>query len=63
MCVKHECFSLRFESIQNRNPLPNIGPNHTEYLIAMNNSDGYSPFVTKVRQIGIGMLKPNKNYS
>ena len=43
----HSVTTVRYEAIQGIT-LPTM-PNHTEIILAVNNSDGRVPFVTKVR--------------
>ena len=43
----HSVTTVRYEAIQGI-ALPDMGPNHTEIILAINNTDGRVPYVTKV---------------
>ena len=43
----HSVTTVRYEAIQGIT-LPDMGPNHTEIILAINNTDGRVPYVTKV---------------
>ena len=43
----HTVTTVRYEAIQGIT-LPDMGPNHTEIILAINNTDGRVPYVTKV---------------